>query len=79
LNNQYRGTSPRNIQGNTDYVFSAAKVPSHDPIAQHVEMSFLPAPPKQLYFSALQAPKTAVGGETTLADFRKVYQDAKAL
>ena len=28
----------------------------------------------RLFFSALQAPK-AVGGETALADFRKVYQD----
>jgi hypothetical protein len=74
LNNQYRGTSPRNVQGGTKYVFSAAEVPSHYPIAQHIEMSFLPALPKQLYFSALKAP-TTVGGETALADFRKVYQD----
>lgn len=39
-------------------------------------MSFLPAQPKQLYFSALQAPDaSAPGGETALADFRKVYKD----
>lgn len=74
LNNEYRGTSPRHTQGNTEFVFSAAEVPSHYPIAQHLEMSFLPQPPKQLYFSALKAPE-AVGGETALADFRKVYQD----
>lgn len=74
LNNQYRGTSPRNTQGGTEYVFSAAEVPSHWPIAQHLEMSFLPSPPKQLYFSALKAP-TAIGGETAVADFRKVYHD----
>jgi alpha-ketoglutarate-dependent taurine dioxygenase len=74
LNNQYRGTSPRNKQGGTDYVFSAAEVPSHWPIAQHLEMSFLPSPPKQLYFSALQAP-TTIGGETAVADFRQVYRD----
>ena len=74
LNNEYHGTSPRNAQGESEYVFSAAEVPSHYPIAQHLEMSFLPSPPKQLFFSALKAPKT-VGGETALADFRKVYQD----
>jgi alpha-ketoglutarate-dependent taurine dioxygenase len=74
LNNDYRGTSPRNVQEGTEYVFSAAEVPSHYPIAQHIEMSFLPSPPKQLYFSALKAPRT-VGGETAVADFRKVYQD----
>ena len=74
LNNSYRGTSPRNVQGGTEFVFSAAEVPSHFPIAQHIEMSFLPAPPRKLFFSAIKAPKT-VGGETALADFRKVYQD----
>ena len=74
LNNSYRGTSPRNVQGGTEFVFSAAEVPSHYPIAQHIEMSFLPAPPRKLFFSAIKAPKT-VGGETALADFRKVYQD----
>jgi alpha-ketoglutarate-dependent taurine dioxygenase len=74
LNDQYRGTSPRNTQGGTEYVFSAAEVPSHWPIAQHIEMSFLPALPKQLYFSALKAPQS-IGGETALADFRKVYED----
>ena len=74
LNNQYRGTSPRNAIDGTEFVFSAAEVPTHWPIAQHLEMSFLPAPPKRLIFGALQAPKT-IGGETALSDFRKVYQD----
>ena len=74
LNNEYRGTSPRSTQEGSEYIFSAAEVPSYYPIAQHLEMSFLPAPPKQLFFSALKAPKT-VGGETALADFRKVYAD----
>lgn len=73
LSSTYRGTSPRHTQGNTEYVFSAAEVPSHFPIAQHIEMSFLPAPPKKLFFGALKAPR-AIGGETALADFRKVYQ-----
>jgi alpha-ketoglutarate-dependent taurine dioxygenase len=74
LNNQYRGTSPRNALDGSDYIFSAAEVPSHYPIAQHLEMAFLPAPPRRLFFSALQAPQ-AIGGETALADFRKVYRD----
>ena len=74
LHNTYRGTSPRNAQPGSDFVFSAAEVPSHFPIAQHLEMSFLPAPPKKLFFSALKAPN-AVGGETALADFRQVYRD----
>jgi len=74
LNNDYRGTSPRNVQEGTAYVFSAAEVPLYYPIAQHLEMSFLPSPPKQLYFSAINAP-TTIGGETALADFRKVYCD----
>ncbi|CAI8053670.1 hypothetical protein GBAR_LOCUS29333, partial [Geodia barretti] len=36
-------------------------------------MSFLPAPPRFLFFCCLEAP-TSVGGETSLCDFRKVYQ-----
>lgn len=78
LNNEYRGTSPRNTQGGSDFVFSAAEVPSHFPIAQHLEMSFLPAPPRRLFFSALQAPSGKKGGETALTDFRKVYRDVPA-
>ncbi|CAB9519685.1 Taurine catabolism dioxygenase TauD, TfdA family [Seminavis robusta] len=78
LSNEYRGTSPRNTQEGSDFVFSAAEVPSHFPIAQHLEMSFLPAPPRRLFFSALQAPHATPGkkgGETALTDFRKVYRD----
>ncbi|EEC48375.1 predicted protein [Phaeodactylum tricornutum CCAP 1055/1] len=74
LNNTYRGTSPRNLIPGTEYIFSAAEVPVNYPIAQHLEMSFLPAPPKQLFFGCLQ-PSQSTGGETALADFRKVYQD----
>lgn len=74
LSDIYRGTSPRHAQGGTKYVFSAAEVPSHYPIAQHLEMSFLPEPPKKLFFSALSAPKT-IGGETAISDFRQVYRD----
>lgn len=59
---------------NTEYVFSAAEVPVNYPIAQHIEMSFLDAPPRQLYFGCVK-PSTQTGGETALADFRQVYRD----
>jgi Taurine catabolism dioxygenase TauD, TfdA family len=75
LSNEYRGTSPRMPQDGSSYVFSAAEVPSHFPIAQHLEMSFLPSPPKRLFFSALKAPSGKVGGATAMTDFRKVYRD----
>jgi len=74
LNNTYRGTSPRSVLKGTEYVFSAAEVPTNYPIAQHIEMSFLPEPPKQLYFSCLK-PSESAGGETAVADFRRVYRD----
>ena len=44
------------------------------PIAQHIEMSFLPEPPRQLFFGCLK-PSDKAGGETALADFRQVYRD----
>ena len=50
LNDTYRGTSPRKHIDGTDFFFSAAEVPTNYPIAQHLEMSFLSAPPKQLFF-----------------------------
>jgi alpha-ketoglutarate-dependent taurine dioxygenase len=74
LSDAYRGTSPRSCMPGTKYAFSAADVPVNYPIAQHCEMSFLKAPPRQLYFGCIEASKTA-GGETALCDFRKVYQD----
>ena len=70
----YRGTSPRSSMPGTKYAFSAADVPVNYPIAQHCEMSFLKAPPRQLYFGCIKA-STSAGGETALCDFRKVYQD----
>ena len=70
----YRGTSPRTLQPNTKYAFSAADVPVNYPIAQHLEMSFLKSPPRHLYFGCMKASSTP-GGETALCDFRKVYQD----
>ena len=67
----YRGTSPRSCMPGTKYAFSAADVPVNYPIAQHCEMSFLKAPPRQLYFGCIKA-STSGGGETALCDFRKV-------
>jgi hypothetical protein len=74
LNNTYRGTSPRSAMEGTDYVFSAAEVPANYPIAQHLEMSFLDAPPRQLFFGCIKQ-SDSPGGETALADFRQVYRD----
>ena len=50
LNDTYRGTSPRNVMEGANFVSSAAEVPTHYPIAQHLEMSFLDRPPRQLFF-----------------------------
>jgi Taurine catabolism dioxygenase TauD, TfdA family len=74
LNNTYRGTSPRRALEGASNIFSAAEVPASYPIAQHLEMSFLDAPPSELYFGCLK-PSQAAGGETALADFRKVARD----
>ena len=74
LNDTYRGTSPRKLMTGAQKVFSAAEVPSNYPIAQHLEMSFLEAPPAQLYFGCLQ-PSATAGGETSLCDFARVAQD----
>ncbi len=74
LCDKYRGTSPRSLQDGTKYTFSAADVPVNYPIAQHLEMSFLKAPPKNLYFGCMKGSQSE-GGETSLCDFRKVYQD----
>jgi hypothetical protein len=74
LSDAYRGTSPRSLMKDTKYAFSAADVPVNYPIAQHCEMSFLKAPPRNLYFGCIKESKSR-GGETALCDFRKVYQE----
>ena len=74
LCDEYRGTSPRSLKEGCKYAFSAADVPVNYPIAQHLEMSFLKAPPRQLYFGCMKA-SSKPGGETALCDFRKVYRD----
>jgi hypothetical protein len=70
----YRGTSPRSLKEGCKYAFSAADAPVNFPIAQHLEMSFLKEPPRQLYFGCMKA-SSKPGGETALCDFRKVYRD----
>ncbi len=72
LQNDYLGTSPRDAL--TPYVFTASELPGHYPIPQHAEMTFLPEPPRRLFFCGLR-PNDGPGGETPLADFRAVYRD----
>jgi alpha-ketoglutarate-dependent taurine dioxygenase len=72
LQNQYLGTSPRDAL--TPYVFSASELPPYYPIPEHCEMSFLPKPPKQLFFWCAIAP-SGPGGETPIVDFRSVARD----
>lgn len=72
LKNDYMGTSPRDIQEGTDYVFSASELPPHYPIPQHCEMTFIKNPPRRLFFSCMIQPE-AGGGETPLVDFRRVH------
>lgn len=73
LKNDYMGTSPRDIQDGTDYVFSASELPPYYPIPQHCEMTFIKEPPRRIFFSCMVQPLPG-GGETPLVDFRKVYQ-----
>lgn len=77
LKNDYMGTSPRDIQAGTDYVFSASELPPYYPIPQHCEMTFIKEPPRRIFFACMVQPQ-AGGGETPLVDFRKVYQDLDA-
>jgi alpha-ketoglutarate-dependent taurine dioxygenase len=72
LKREYLGTSPRDAL--TEYVFSASELPDYYPIPQHCEMSFLPTPPRRVFFCCLREPAPG-SGETPLADFRKVWRD----
>jgi alpha-ketoglutarate-dependent taurine dioxygenase len=72
LKKDYLGTSPRNAL--TEFVFSASELPPYFPIPQHIEMSFVKAPPERLFFCCL-LPNGGVGGETPLVDFRAVARD----
>ncbi|CAN5419808.1 TauD/TfdA family dioxygenase [soil metagenome] len=71
LKNNYLGTSPRNAV--SKYVFSASELPPYYPIMQHCEMSFLPNPPRKLFFYCHIEPEA--NGETPIVDFRKVYKN----
>jgi hypothetical protein len=61
LKNDYMGTSPRDKK--TEYVFSASELPSHYPIMQHCEMSFLPTAPRRLFFYCHVYPPPPPGGQ----------------
>ena len=80
LHRDYQGTSPRTLQPQCDYFFSAADIPTYFPIPQHLEVSHMPQVPRMVFFGCVQAPtnqghgRGGGGGETSLADFRKVYQ-----
>lgn len=69
LGETYLGTSPRDKK--TKYVHTASELPSHYPIMQHAEMSFLKSPPKKLFFFCKIPPSK--NGETPITDLRKVY------
>ena len=60
------------LSSRPQHVFSASELPGFFPIPQHLEMAFLPAPPRTLFFCCLTAP-TSTGGETCLCDFKEVY------
>ena len=85
LLNEYLGTSPRNALTSHDggdprtpgHVFSASELPPYYPIPQHCEMSFVARPPRRLFFSC-RLPSSGPGGETPLADFRRVARDLPA-
>ena len=71
LKNDYPGTAPRNARSR--YVFTASEMPPPYPIAQHIEMSFLPNTPRKLFFHCTVP--TARDGETPTVDFRAVLRD----
>ena len=77
LSDQYRGVSPRKPLPRTDFTFSASEIGPLYPIPQHLEMSFLPTPPRKIFFCCLEAP-TSTGGETCLCDFQKVYEQMES-
>jgi len=52
-------------------VFESTRVPAPFCIPQHHEMSYMPDPPRRLAFFCETAPRE--GGETPLADSRKIY------
>lgn len=71
LQEVYRGTAPRSAK--TRYVHSSTELGSMLPIPQHIEMSFLPAAPRRLFFYCRVPPRRH--GETPIADFATVWRE----
>lgn len=71
LGEEYLGTTPRNRMGGR--VHTSTELAGWYLIPQHIEMSFLPSTPRQLFFACLYPSHT--GGQTPLADFRRVWAD----
>lgn len=74
MEEEYLGTSPRTLIEGCRYVHTASEIPGGAVIPNHCEMSFLPNPPKKIFFFAENANKSP-GGETPLIDYRKVLLD----
>jgi alpha-ketoglutarate-dependent taurine dioxygenase len=68
------GLSPRGQV--KEGVFESTKLPAYMRITQHHEMSYLPNPPRAIAFFCELEPQQ--GGETPLADSRKVYKQIPA-
>jgi len=64
------GLSPRGQV--TAGVFESTQLPARLRLAQHHEMSYLPAPPRAIAFFCEVEPEE--GGETPLADSRRIYK-----
>lgn len=65
------GTSPRHKLG--DGIYSSTEMPFFLKIPMHSEMAYRNRYPKKIFFYCETAP--LVGGQTPIADIRKVYQD----
>ncbi|HEY0384497.1 MAG TPA: TauD/TfdA family dioxygenase, partial [Pyrinomonadaceae bacterium] len=63
-------TTPRSQV--SDWIYTSTEYPSNQPIAMHNELSYANRWPMKLWFFGAQPALT--GGETPLADVRKVYE-----
>lgn len=64
-------STPRTEVGNR--IYTSTEYPAHQPIAHHNEFSYANAWPMRIFFFGLVPPQQ--GGETPIADSRKVYAD----
>ena len=64
------GSSPRTLLGNN--IYTSTDYPSSQSILLHSELSYANNYPRKIYFHCLKPAET--GGETPIADIRKVYQ-----